>query len=452
MAPCHCSDFSRAQLLHRGAATAGRGLPAIEAGMPVPAGTGLTRRSMLLSSVGLGLSVYGASKLGLRALEEGVAEAAAGPASPVIVSIFLPGGVDSLNVLAPVADSLYATYRPTLALDGASTTPFSGDTNLHWHPQAAPLESLYTAGKMAVLPAIGYTHPDQSHFTSRHFWEVGATDVNLRLGWLGRYLDTAGDAANPLQGLSLDSSLSPALATSSVPVATTPSPSSYQFYSPGVYDPISQPMLGAFGSLGSLPADSPALAQARIAAANSDRLRQQLAPFSSFSSPVAYPGGSFGDRLAAVAAMLGAGLPLRCVTLDAPGSYDTHSGEAGALGSGLQATVGSVLAFQQDLEARAVDGRVVTLLWSEFGRRPHENDSQGTDHGAAGAAFLIGSRVNGQVVGGFPGLSALDGDDNLQSTADFRGVYCALLEQWLSTDPAPIIPGASGFARPALIT
>ena len=79
--------------------------------MPVPAGTGLSRRSFLLRSSVAMLSVYGASKLRLGALEEGIAQAAGG-SEPVLVSIFLDGGVDSLSVLAPTTDSVYRRLRP----------------------------------------------------------------------------------------------------------------------------------------------------------------------------------------------------------------------------------------------------------------------------------------------------------------------------------------------------
>ena len=102
---CHCNEFSRASFVRRAAAEAGRGLPPIEAGMPLPAGTGLDRRSFLARSAGLALAVYGASKLGLRQLDEGIARAAAGPAQPVLVSVFLPGGADSLSVLYPTGDA-----------------------------------------------------------------------------------------------------------------------------------------------------------------------------------------------------------------------------------------------------------------------------------------------------------------------------------------------------------
>ena len=93
--------------------------------------------------------------------------------------------------------------------------------------------------------------------------------------------------------------------------------------------------------------------------------------------------------------MIAAGLPLRCVALEASGSYDTHAGQAAALTPALTTTAASLFAFQRDLEARGVADRVLTLVWSEFGRRAQENGSGGTDHGAAGTGFLIGTRAAG---------------------------------------------------------
>jgi uncharacterized protein (DUF1501 family) len=454
MADC-CRDFSRSEVLRAAAARAGSGLPAIEPGMPTPAGTGLTRRSFVLRTAGVAASVYGASKLGLFDFEEGVARAATAPGQRVLVSVFMPGGVDSMSVLAPVGDPRYASLRPTLALDGSGTTPFAEDPSLHWHPSAAPLATLHGEGKVTAIPAIGYDHPDQSHFTSRHYWEVGALDASAGYGWMGRYLDRVGDPDNPLQGLSLDSNLAPALAAASVPVAAVDDPSDYGFWTPGVGDPVEQPLLRALGELGRLPAPDAAFRQARGVASRVDKLRVQLAPLGNggkptYTSPVTYPSGDFGKRLGALAAMVDTGLPLRCVALTAPGSYDTHSNQATSLGSGLKDTFDGLLAFQRDIEARGIADRVLVKVWSEFGRRPEENGS-GTDHGAAGAAFLIGTRVAGHMIGQFPGLSVLDAQENLRSTADFRALYCGLLEQWLGTDAGDVIPGASAFTRPQLM-
>jgi len=97
-------------------------------------------------------------------------------------------------------------------------------------------------------------------------------------------------------------------------------------------------------------------------------------------------------------------------------------------------------AFQADLEARGLADRVITLVYSEFGRRPEQYGS-GTDHGAAGSAFVMGTRVKGEMVGEWPGLAQLDEDDNIIHTADFRSPYCSILEQWFDVDATQIIPG-----------
>jgi uncharacterized protein (DUF1501 family) len=198
------------------------------------------------------------------------------------------------------------------------------------------------------------------------------------------------------------------------------------------------------------------LAEAGRIAVQSAKLRQQLQPFAgqTLTSPVAYPAdgdSDFPKRLAALAAMLSAGLPMRCVALSAPGDYDTHDNQPDDLAKGLKETTDSLLAFQRDLEARGLADRVLVHVWSEFGRRGEENGSEGTDHGAAGAGFLIGTRASGRMVGEFPGLASLDDDGNLRATADFRGIYCALLEQWLGMDAGAVLPEAGRFQRPALL-
>jgi uncharacterized protein (DUF1501 family) len=459
MARC-CSDFSRTDLFRRAAAEAGRGLPAIEHGMPLPAGTGLDRRSFLARTAGLALAVYGGSSFLPRAFEEGIAAATAAGPQKVLVSVFLDGGADSLSMLFPDGDPLYRKLRPRLALPASTGLPFAEDARLRWHPSLAGLAQLHGEGKVAVMAGVGYTGPDQSHFTSRHFWEVGATSEQLRTGWLGRYLDRSGSPDNPLQGLSLEWRLQPALATAKMPVASIDGPDQYGFWARNVWGDVEKRMLDAIGALGDLPTNGDAaLQQATSAARQSAQLRQQLLPFTpkndqpGFTSPVAYPKGDdeFPRRLAGLAAMLGAGLPVRVVALSAPGMYDTHDDQPQELADGLKLTADSLLAFQRDLEARGLADRVVVHVWSEFGRRAKENGSNGTDHGAAGAGFLIGSRVNGTMIGEFPGLAKLDEHGNLRATSDFRGVYSALLEQWLGADAAGVIPGARSFARPALV-
>jgi uncharacterized protein (DUF1501 family) len=132
--------------------------------------------------------------------------------------------------------------------------------------------------------------------------------------------------------------------------------------------------------------------------------------------------------------------------------YDTHADQPDALAQGLKLTSESLAAFQRDLEARGLADRVLTLVWSEFGRRGEENGSNGTDHGAAGAALLMGSRVRGQMIGELPRLrDALDRHGNLKATVDYRSIYTSLLEQWFDFDAAGAIPNARSYRRLQLV-
>ena len=214
-----------------------------------------------------------------------------------------------------------------------------------WHPAAGGLAELHDEGKVTVFPAIGYEPADESHFTSRHYWEVGQLDANARSGWMGRYLDLAGEPDNPLQGLSLDYSLAPALATATMPVAAVSSPADYTMWAYGLGEPITGPALDTFGALGALSAPSPAYAQARNASYDTSLVLDKMAGFvkseeeSGDSSSVTYPNGDFAERLAALAAMLHTGMPIKCASLNAVGSYDTHSGEIDTLSTNLEQTM-----------------------------------------------------------------------------------------------------------------
>jgi uncharacterized protein (DUF1501 family) len=450
---CHCNEFSRAHLLRSAAAEAGRGLPSIEPGMPVPAGTGLTRRSFMMRA-GLGvMSVYGASKLGLGDLQTGIAQAQGGQ-DPIIVSVFMDGGMDSLSVLAPVTDSAYRNFRqPGIRLDEGEGPLFGEDDRLMWHPRASALHDLHRAGKLTVMPTIGYTDPDQSHFTSRHYWEVGKLDPNLRTGWLGRLIDVIGVDDNPIQGLSLDGWLLPSLATASKPVAAIDG-SSYDLWAPGVWSEVESLMFEHIQSMGQTAALNGNAGRA-LAGRTTDQsieLRSTMAGFDEVSVPAIYPDAdnAFCESMSSLAAMIAAGLPIRCVSVSAPGGYDTHDNQAASFADDIGITFDTLAAFQADLETRGIADRVITLVYSEFGRRPEQN-ATGTDHGAAGAAFVMGTRAQGQMVGEWEGLAKLDEDQNLKHTVDFRALYCSILEQWFDVDAAQIIPGASAFGRPQII-
>jgi len=407
---------------------------------------------MLRAGLGM-MSVYGASKLGFRDLQSGIASAQ-GSQEPIIVSVFMDGGMDALSVLAPVNDPVYRNLRKEgIRLDEGDGPEFAEDDSLMWHPRATALDGLHRAGKLSVLPAIGYTDPDQSHFTSRHYWEVGKLDPNLRTGWLGRLIDVIGVDDNPIQGLSLDGWLLPSLATASKPVAAIDG-STYDLWAPGVWGEVEPLMFEAVQTMGRTGAGSGDLGRvsAGRAADQSIELRGTLEGFGEVNVPDVYPDADhpFCQNMSSLSAMIDGDLPIRCVSVSAPGGYDTHDNQGDTFADDIGITFDTLAAFQADLEARGLADRVITLVYSEFGRRPEQYGS-GTDHGAAGAAFVMGTRARGEMVGEFPGLAQLDEDDNVVNTSDFRSLYCSILEQWFDIDAAQIIPGASGFARPEII-
>ena len=169
------------------------------------------------------------------------------------------------------------------------------------------------------------------------------------------------------------------------------------------------------------------------------------------ASSIAYPAESeFGTRLRYLAAMIQKPLGIRVADVEADGDFDTHDDQA-ELGELLVDVSECLSAFQADLQARGVAHRTLTLVWSEFGRRPQENGS-GTDHGAGGLAWVMGDRARAGVHSDYPNLNQLDDEDNLQVTIDFRRVYSSLLEQWMGTDANAVIPNSSGFGRVALVT
>lgn len=469
----YCSDYSRSY------AHAGRGLPTIEPGMPVPAGTGMSRRSLMLRSFGLGVAVYGGATLTSAQAVEAAINDATGQ-HRVIVSVHVDGGWDGMSVLSPQGSdqrhvAALTALRPGLVASVPKTglVDFGADRSLAWHPAATGLRALWDEANVgvAVAPAIGYAGANYSHFTSRHFWETGALNTGGTTGWMGRYLDRVGQPNVPIQGLTVGSTLSPALATSNVPVAAIREIDTYKFtYTNGsgslASDANSRLLAMASAATGDAQRD-----QARLTGRASLELVNDLAlAKATAASPVAYPteASAFASNLRSTARLLSTTsgtsyLPIRCVALKAHGTFDTHGSQEPNFSTNLKITSDAIRAFWADLKARGQDDRVVMLVWSEFGRRPQENGSNGCDHGAAGSAFVIGRSVKQGLIGEFPGLKAygtlgagLMQDGNLRATSDFRGIYSALLEQWMGTDAEGIIPGAGlkpgtgAFARPAL--
>jgi uncharacterized protein (DUF1501 family) len=455
---CGCDDWhvSRRALLGAAADTI-IGIPEeMLADGPVTAligSRGITRKRMLAGAGGLAFAVAAMPRFGAKGLfEAAAAQAAADPNGRILVSIYLDGGNDGLNTLVPITDPRYRQLRTRIAIDPATTLPLADHPEFGWHPSLTGVKTLYDAGKVAVMPAVDYANPDQSHFNSQIFWRTGVVGQSFdRTGWLGRTIDALGDTSNPLQAISMGWNLDPILQSRRAPVATVFDPGGFGFSIPDVWS--DEAALGPYRG-----ATSGGRSTARKAAQQAYRgaidVFDKLAPLRAQGdqvppAPIPYPDEHLGNGLRNLARMLGAGFGTRLATIS-HGGFDTHNQQPVEHAQLLKTLGDSLVAWQADLDGRGLSDRVMTLVWSEFGRRAEDNDSNGTDHGAGGCVLLVGNHANGGIRSEFPGLTNLDPDGNLLVTTEFRNLYATLLESWLNVDVGRVLPGVDG-RRLALI-
>jgi len=146
---------------------------------------------------------------------------------------------------------------------------------------------------------------------------------------------------------------------------------------------------------------------------------------------------ALAQQLDLVARCIKMGAPTRVYTVSLSG-FDTHAEEKGTQTTQLTLVDKALTDFRTALgnDPRAKD--VVTLAYSEFGRRVKANASQGTDHGTAGPVLVMGQGVSGGFYGDQPSLTDLDNGD-LKVTTDFRSVYADVLRSVLGADPARVL-------------
>jgi uncharacterized protein (DUF1501 family) len=285
-----------------------------------------------------------------------------------------------------------------------------------------------------------------SHFESAHNWRTGTVDPQQNLGWLGRYLDIVG-RGNPLEGIAVQWGGDGALQGRKAATSTVHDPGDYGIWSPGVWN--GDRMAAAWARMGT-KAKSPAYKRSIEVVRQTYATAQALKPLAAQKEedlpkpPVAYADNDAGKELRTLGRLLGAGLGTRVATLQDSGEYDTHDSQPDRQKQNLAELGQNLQAWQADLESRGLADRVVTLVWSEFGRRAEDNDSAGTDHGAGGLLFVVGTRATGGVLSQGWGLGSLDDDGNLRVTTDFRDVYAGLLEGHMQVAARDVLAGYGG--------
>lgn len=365
-----------------------------------------------------------------------LSRALAQPRPKTLVVLFLRGGVDGLSLVPPVADPLLASLRPALRLLPSTSTGDDAalrlDSHFGLHPALAPLLPLYTAGKLAIVHAVGQQAASRSHFEAQDFLESGTPGARSNDGWLNRAVGQLPGEPAPLRAVAVQSRLPLSLVGNANAIA---------------FNALKDFRVGSAGSpFEALYAQAVDLALRGAGGDAFDTMAtldgQQLSQARPHHGAV-YPQGALGRRLQDVARLIHADLGLQVCATEA-GGFDTHLGQGA--GKGPLATrfkeLGSALAaFAVDLGPRLDDVCVVTM--TEFGRTVRENGSRGTDHGTASALFVLGGSVKGgKVHGDWPGLAKLHEGRDLKVTTDIRQVLAEVLVGHLGLhDGAAAFPG-----------
>lgn len=407
----------------------------------------VTRREFLRWS-GRGVGLLAFSRFAPSFLVESTLAQTPGPEKDrtILVMVQLAGGNDGLNTVVPFEDADYYRLRPTLGIAKTEVLKLNDTAGLH--PACAELHGLFHDGKLAVVQNVGYPNPNRSHFRSAEIWETASESGEfLPTGWLGRFLDNAcagapaGGARTP--GASGDVDPAAVHVTGGLPQSLTSAQEHPTFgLAPdfrAARDSASLRLLERLAGMGGAEDDehdnAGFLKHTMMDALVTEKRVQRV--LGDYRAEAAYPNSAFANSLKSVAALIAAGLSTRVYFVSLSG-FDTHSNQLGTQANLLRTLSEGLAAFQRDLAAHRLDGQVTTMTFSEFGRRPSENESRGTDHGTAAPLFVMGARVQGGLHGTAPALKLARNEDLTFST-DFRQVYATLLDRWLACPPAAVL-------------
>lgn len=372
--------------------------------------------------------------------------AAAAPARTLVI-VQLVGGNDTLNTFIPYTNARYRAARPTVGIPDAKIIQL--DDRLGFHPSMDGLAEMYQRGKFTFVTNVGFSSLDRSHFRCEDVWQTANEDPSAEpRGWLGRWVDLyAADPYSPAVSVGVSVKTPRGLAARRVFSTCLVDLDSFQVE--GGPDPAeSARFTDSLHRLYSTKRSDPAVDFIREAGNGAFEAIDVLHALPPPSVVIAYPDTPLGRALRFAAQVI-AGNPAGGVIWVTIDGFDTHRDQVNGAAKGgsvagthanlLRDLSQSVTAFQRDVEYRDLDDRVVVLGWSEFGRRVQENASFGTDHGKAGSAFLLGTRVRGgQWYGDLYDLDDLNEGD-LKPRIDFRSIYATLISTWLGGEPEAVL-------------
>jgi uncharacterized protein (DUF1501 family) len=368
---------------------------------------------------------------------------------PVLVVLQLTGGNDYFNTVIPYTDPRYRDNRPLVGV--AENRILKINDKIGFHPEMGPMKNLYEQGKVAIVHGVGYQNSPRSHFRSMDIWHTCEPDKLGTEGWLGRATrDIDPNKENVVTTVSFGPSLFRALALPGVPVACVDDLDFFGMLTGITEEQQRNKILDRFTRLYS-PTIGNGFVMEYLGQTGLDSLKAadilKVAP-EQYSSTVEYPDTPIARKLKGIAQVHLAELGTRIFYCD-HGSFDSHSNQVGMHDKLWKDVSEGVEAFFDDLREHEAGDNIIMLMFTEFGRRVHDNGS-GTDHGAAGAAFILGERVKGGEYSEYPSTAAEDLEQgDLVPNQDFRGVYSTILEHWMGLDAKPLVGGT--FERPRFV-
>jgi uncharacterized protein (DUF1501 family) len=368
---------------------------------------------------------------------------------PVLVVLQLTGGNDYFNTVIPYTDPRYRDNRPVVGV--AEDRILKINDKIGFHPEMGPMKNLYEQGKVAIMHGVGYQNSPRSHFRSMDIWHTCEPDKLGTEGWLGRATrDIDPNKENVVTTVSFGPSLFRALALPGVPVACVDDLDSFGMLTGITEERQRNKILDRFTRLYS-PTIGSGFVMEYLGQTGLDSLKAadilKVAP-EKYSSTVEYPDTPIARKLKGISQVHQAELGTRIFYCD-HGSFDSHSNQVGMHDKLWKDVSEGVEAFFDDLKEHEASDNVIMLMFTEFGRRVHDNGS-GTDHGAAGAAFVIGDRVKGGEYSEYPSTAPEDLEQgDLVPNLDFRSVYSTILEDWMGLDAKPLVGGT--FEKPHFV-
>ncbi len=363
-----------------------------------------------------------------------------------LIVIFQRGGCDGLNAAVPHGEDEYYNLRPDIAIAPPSSSPESAldlDGFFGLHPAMTGLYDIFQQGDLAVLPTVGYSNANRSHFSSQDYIESGVPNQRLASGWLNRYLSSTQNS-NELRALSF-SSLAHALQGTN-PVVTL---SDLSTFSNQANSSQNDTLQNIFNQQVNNENHARFLSykHGNLALKSIANLEEFSASNYRAEHDAVYPDTLYGQQLKNIAQLIKSDVGLEVATVSNDG-WDHHANQGGAQGdqaTKLQDFSNGIEALYKDLgTAHMSDVTILTI--SEFGRTAKQNASLGTDHGNASTWFVIGGQVNGGIHGDWPGLmpDQLYLERFLAHTINFTDVYAELLSNHLgiANGLPTILPGS----------